>query len=120
ERVLRHGPSEPTLRAVDAIHDRIESPADKLLRSVEPWSSYFVLPVFAFANAGMVISPGMFEGQGQLIGAIVLGLVVGKPAGMLAAAAIAVRAGLAVKPAAYSWMQLAAAGVLAGIGFTMS
>ena len=38
--VLRHGPSEPALRALDAIHARIESPADKLLRSVEPWASY--------------------------------------------------------------------------------
>jgi Na+:H+ antiporter, NhaA family len=45
EAVMRHGPSEPTLRALDAIHDRIESPAHKLLRSMEPWSSYGVLPV---------------------------------------------------------------------------
>lgn len=120
EKVLRHGPSEPTLRAVDAIHDRIESPADKLLRSVEPWSSYFVLPVFAFANAGLALSTGMIEGRESLILAIVLGLVLGKPIGMLVAAAIAVRAGLAVKPDAYSWRQLAGAGALAGIGFTMS
>ena len=119
-RILRHGPSEPTLRAVDAIHDRIESPAAKLLRSVEPWSSYFVLPIFAFANAGLTVSTGMTEGREHLILAIVLGLVLGKPIGMLVAAAIAVRAGLAVKPDAYSWMQLAGAGALAGIGFTMS
>src|SRR5688500_4860401 len=118
--ILRHGPSEPTLRAVDAIHDRIESPAAKLLRSVEPWSSYFVLPIFAFANAGLTLAPGMTEGREHLIAAIVLGLVLGKPVGMLLAAAIAVRAGLAVKPDAYSWMQLAGAGALAGIGFTMS
>ncbi|HWM29495.1 MAG TPA: Na+/H+ antiporter NhaA [Woeseiaceae bacterium] len=120
ERVLRHGPSEPTLRALDAIHDRIESPADKLLRSVEPWSSYFVLPVFAFANAGLALSAGMVEGREPLVMAIVLGLVLGKPIGILVAAAIAVRAGFAVKPEAYSWMQLAGAGALAGIGFTMS
>jgi len=120
EKVLRHGPSEPTLRAVDAIHDRIESPAAKLLRSVEPWSSYVVLPVFAFANAGLAFSGGLIEGREGLVAAIVLGLVLGKPIGMLVAAAIAVRAGLAVKPDAYSWMQLAGAGALAGIGFTMS
>ena len=41
---MRHGPSEPALRALDAIHDRTESPTDKLLRSIEPWSSYVVLP----------------------------------------------------------------------------
>jgi NhaA family Na+:H+ antiporter len=120
ERVMRHGPSEPSLRALDAIHDRIESPADKLLRSVEPWSSYFVLPLFALANAGLVFSAGIFSENRPLVLAIVVGLVVGKPAGMLLFAAAAVRLKLAVKPAAYSWRQLAGAGALAGIGFTMS
>jgi Na+:H+ antiporter, NhaA family len=120
ERVLKHGPSEPALRALDAIHDRIESPADKLLRSVEPWSSYLILPIFALANAGLALSPGMLDGQGRVAAAVVLGLVLGKPLGMLAGAAIALRAGIATKPDAYSWPQLAGAAALAGIGFTMS
>ena len=116
----RTGPSEPALRTLDAIHDRIESPADKLLRAVEPWSSYVVLPVFALANAGVALSVSVVAEHGPLLLAIVAGLVVGKPAGILAAAAIAVLSGLAEKPEAYSWRQLAGAGVLAGIGFTMS
>jgi Na+:H+ antiporter, NhaA family len=120
ERVMHHGPSEPALRALDAIHDRIESPADKLLRSVEPWSSYFVLPLFALANAGLVLSLEVAAGRERVILAIVLGLVLGKPLGMLAAAAAAVRLGLATKAQAYGWRQLAGAGALAGIGFTMS
>lgn len=118
--VLRHGPSEPVLHAVDAIHDRIESPADKLLRGVEPWSSYVVLPLFALANAGLAFSFGLVDGHGALILAVTLGLVLGKPLGMLGAAMLAVRLGLAAKPEAYSWRQLAGAGTLAGIGFTMS
>ncbi len=118
--VLRHGPSEPALRALDAIHDRIESPADKLLRSVEPWASYAVLPVFALANAGVVISASAVVGQGGLMAAIVAGLVGGKLLGILAGAAIAVRSGLADKPDDYTWRQLAGAAALAGIGFTMS
>ena len=118
--VMRHGPSEPSLRALDAIHDRIESPADKLLRTVEPWSSYLVLPVFALANAGLVLSGSLLEGHGRLIAAIAFGLIVGKPAGMVLFSALAVRLKLATKPAAYSWRQLAGAGALAGIGFTMS
>lgn len=117
---MRHGPSEPALRALDAIHDRIESPADKLLRSTEPWSSYGVLPLFALANAGVVLSLGVFETHGSLMLAIILGLVIGKPVGIVLAAWLAVRFGIAVKPAAYSWRQLCGAGVLAGIGFTMS
>jgi len=118
--VLRHGPSEPALRALDVIHDRIESPANKLLRSVEPWSSYVVLPVFALANAGVVLSLDVIEGHARLMLAIVLGLVLGKPIGIFLAASLAVRLGIAVKPAEYTWRQLLGAGTLAGIGFTMS
>jgi Na+:H+ antiporter, NhaA family len=120
EAVMRHGPSEPALRALDAIHDRIESPADKLLRSVEPWSSYFVLPVFALANAGVILSLGVFETHGRLMLAVVLGLVIGKPVGIVLASGLAVLSGIALKPEAYSWRQLCGAGALAGIGFTMS
>ena len=117
---MRPGPSEPALRALDAIHARIDSPADKLLRSVEPWSSYVVLPIFALANAGVAWSPEAFRGKGRLMGAIVVGLVVGKSIGITAAAWLAVRSGIAAKPDAYSWRQLAGAGALGGIGFTMS
>jgi NhaA family Na+:H+ antiporter len=117
---LRHGLSRPALNALNLIHDRIESPASKVLHTAEPWSSYAVLPVFALANAGLVWSADVVGGHERLILAIVLGLVVGKPAGILLASWLAVRLGIAVKPEAYSWRQLAGAGALAGIGFTMS
>jgi len=120
EAVLRHGPSEPSLRSLDALHERIESPADKLLRNLEPWSSYFVLPLFALANAGVLLSTAVLDGRSRLVTAIALGLVVGKPVGIVAAAYLSVRLGLAEKPLSYSWRQLAGAGALAGIGFTMS
>lgn len=120
EEVLRHGPSAPALRALDAIHDRLESPANRLLRAIEPWSSYAVLPVFALANAGVALSMDVLAGREPLMLAIALGLVVGKPAGLLLGTALAAATGLAEKPAGYSWLQLAGAGALAGIGFTMS
>ncbi len=118
--VLRHGPSLPTLRAIDAIHDRLESPADRLLRQVAPRSSYAVLPVFALANAGVLMSSSVLTGHEPLMLAIVCGLVIGKPLGLVAACVLAVRLGWAVKPSEYSWRQLVGAGALAGIGFTMS
>ena len=120
EAVLRHGPSESALRALDAIHDRIESPANKLLRNLEPWSSYVVLPIFALANAGVLLSIEIVSGHGRLMWAIILGLVVGKPVGLITAAVASVKLGLAEKPSSYSWRQLCGAGGLAGIGFTMS
>jgi ABC-type Fe3+ transport system permease subunit len=60
------------------------------------------------------------RGLWQLMLAIALGLIVGKPVGFITACALAVRLGIAEKPQAYSWRQLAGAGAIAGIGFTMS
>jgi NhaA family Na+:H+ antiporter len=117
---FRQGPSAPTLQALDAIHDRLESPADRMLRSVAPRSSYLVLPLFALANAGVALHTDAIATHGMLGAAIIAGLVLGKPLGFIAAAALAVHFRLAHKPAAYSWRQLAGAGALAGIGFTMS
>ncbi len=117
---MSSGPTEEALRTLDAIHDRIESPADKLMRSVEPWSSYVVLPLFALANAGVVFSTDVFGEHGWLMMAISIGLVFGKPIGLVTAAWLAVKTGIAEKPEAYSWRQLVGAGTLGGIGFTMS
>jgi NhaA family Na+:H+ antiporter len=118
--VLRYGPSEPSLEALDAIHDRLESPADRMLRHVAPRSSFLVLPVFALANAGVVVDTDVFSGHLPLIMGTAAALVVGKPLGFIAATAAAVWLGIAAKPDNYSWRQLAGAGALAGIGFTMS
>ena len=120
EAVLRHGPSEPAVQALNVIFDRIESPADKLLRTLEPWSSYFVLPIFALANAGVLLSIDVISGHGALMSAVILGLVIGKPVGIAAAAFAAVKLGFADKPEEYNWRQLFGVGCLAGIGFTMS
>ena len=113
-------PRRRRLAALDAIHDRLESPADRTLRAIEPWSSYVVLPIFALCNAGVVLTAGVIAGHETLLAAIALGLVVGKPVGFVLLPLLAVWAGIAVKPAAYSWRQLLGAGALAGIGFTMS
>jgi Na+:H+ antiporter, NhaA family len=120
DEVLRHGPSLPALRSLDAIHERLESPADRLLRNIAPRSSYVVLPVFALANAGVVLDFGVLEGREPLFLGIAAGLVLGKPLGMTLFCLAAVWLKLAVKPAEYSWRQLAGAGALSGMGFTMS
>jgi Na+/H+ antiporter NhaA len=117
---FRLGPSAPALQALDAIHDRLESPADRMLRTVAPRSSYLVLPIFALANAGVAVSTDVFSQHGLLVLAIMAGLAIGKPLGFILVSALAVRLRLAQKPDAYSWRQLAGAGALAGIGFTMS
>lgn len=118
--VLRHGPSTPALRALDAIHDRLESPADRLLRHAGARSSYVVLPLFALANAGVLMATDVLAGREPLMLAIMAGLVIGKPLGIALLCVVAVNLRIAVKPSEYSWEQLVGAGALAGIGFTMS
>jgi NhaA family Na+:H+ antiporter len=118
--VLRHRLSKSALRALDGIYNRLESPSDRLLRRIEPWSGYVVLPIFALANAGVALSALDLAEHAQLVSAILLGLVAGKPIGMLSLSVLAVRLGLAYKPEGYSWVQVAGAGALSGIGFTMS
>lgn len=114
------GPSEFAMRALDEIHDRLESPADRVLRHIAPQSTFIVLPIFALANAGVELGTATFAGREFLGLAIAAGLVIGKPLGFVLLAALAVWAGLAAKPRAYQWRQLVGAGSLAGIGFTMS
>jgi NhaA family Na+:H+ antiporter len=117
---LKSGPSDSALSALDAIHDRIESPASKFLRGIEPWSSYFVLPLFALGNAGLAWSSEVLRGRGALVAAIVVALVVGKLAGIFTGAWLAVRFGIGSKPSSYNWRHVAGTGALGGIGFTMS
>ncbi len=118
--LMRDSPSPQALRILDTIHDHLESPAAKLLRIVEPWSSYLILPIFALANAGVVLSYTFQKDDLQFMLAIFLGLVIGKPVGIFLCSWLATRTGLAVKPAEYTWHHLLGAGVLAGMGFTMS
>jgi NhaA family Na+:H+ antiporter len=94
---------------------------EELEESLHPWIALGVLPLFAFANAGVSLqglSPGLVLEPLPL--GIALGLFIGKPLGILGAVAIAVVAGLAPRPEGASWAQLAGVGALGGIGFTMS
>ncbi|MCW5713362.1 MAG: Na+/H+ antiporter NhaA [Bauldia sp.] len=118
--VLRQGPSDGAMRALNTIYDRLESPADRLLRVAAARSSYVVLPIFALANGGVLIATDVFAGHTGLMLAIFAGLFIGKPAGFFLLAWLAVRLKLADPPHGYNWRQLLGAGSLAGIGFTMS
>jgi NhaA family Na+:H+ antiporter len=88
---------------------------------LHPWVSFLIIPVFAFANAGVVITADSLGGDSLpvLLG-IVLGLTLGKPIGITGACWLAVRAGMAELPQGVSWRHMLSTGVLAGIGFTMS
>lgn len=99
-----------------------EAPLDGLERALHPWASMLVAPAFALANSGIDLSPG-FLGDvagSQVSLGVVIGLLAGKPLGIVGAALLAVRLGLAAPPAGATWRALAAVGMLGGIGFTVS
>jgi NhaA family Na+:H+ antiporter len=91
---------------------------ERLEAALHPWVSFVIMPLFAFANAGVPIEAGAFTDSVAI--AVVVGLCVGKPVGIVLISWLAVRTGLAKLPEGVSWGILAAGGVLAGIGFTMS
>ncbi len=95
--------------------------ANDLMESLHPWVTFLVLPLFAFANAGVALSGVTIDTltEGVPLG-IALGLFLGKPIGVLLFSAVMVFSGLASLPQGCRWGHMLGAGCLAGIGFTMS
>ncbi|WP_268935048.1 Na+/H+ antiporter NhaA [Spartinivicinus ruber] len=85
---------------------------------LHPWVGFVIMPLFAFANAGILINFTDFGNSITL--AVFLGFTLGKPIGVLIFSWIVVFTGIASRPANLSWLLLLAGGFLAGIGFTMA
>jgi NhaA family Na+:H+ antiporter len=97
------------------------APLRRLEHRLHPWIAYLVLPLFGFANAGLVFSAAALQGAlGSVPVGAALGLFLGKPIGVFGAAYAAVRLKLAERPERASWPQVFAVAMLCGIGFTMS
>jgi len=120
----KQGRSPDTEAAIGALRDtagRLESPLASLEHALNPYVSFFVVPLFAFANAGVVLrgaSPALLFEPAAL--GVIAGLVVGKPIGIIGTTLLAVRLKLTSLPAGVSRRHLVGAGLLGGIGFTMS
>jgi NhaA family Na+:H+ antiporter len=97
-------------------------PAVRIERLLHPWVAFAVMPLFALANAGVRLDGLDLAAptSTMLAGGIVLGLVVGKPVGIFAAAALAVRLGWCALPRGIGWSGVLVVGCLGGIGFTMA
>ena len=98
-----------------------DSPLHMLERGLQPYVAFLIVPVFAFANAGLSFS-GMTWGAlaSPLTLGVALGLLLGKFAGVMAAVWVMVRTGMADLPQGAGWLHMAGLALLAGIGFTMS
>ena len=98
-----------------------ESPLKHLIHELHPWVAFGILPLFAFMNAGVIFAdfnPSRLMNAVPL--GIALGLVLGKPLGVITFTWLAIRLRWATLPDAVDWKQLVAVAFLCGIGFTMS
>jgi NhaA family Na+:H+ antiporter len=95
---------------------------DRVEHRLQPWVSFAIVPIFALANAGLVISGSDLRTAltSEVAAGITIGLVVGKPLGILVASWVAVRIRVADLPEGIGWRHVLGAGILGGIGFTVS
>ncbi|HEX4734404.1 MAG TPA: Na+/H+ antiporter NhaA [Thermoleophilaceae bacterium] len=98
------------------------SPNDRLARRFHPWSSYVIVPLFALANAGVVINSDLLSRavSSPITWGIIIGYVVGKPLGIFGGTWLAERASRGYARSPVGWGALAGSGTAAGIGFTVS
>lgn len=112
---------QAAVHALEDICEKVQPPLHRLEVLLHPWVTFLIMPLFALANAGVALGGDfMRQFSNPITMGIVLGLVLGKPAGILAVSWLAVRSGLATLPTEVSWRHIHGAGWLAGIGFTMS
>jgi Na+:H+ antiporter, NhaA family len=114
-------------KAHHAIHlleqkcEMIESPLHRIEHALQPWVSFMIMPIFAFANAGVPIfgKVGAAMTHPVTLG-VLFGLLFGKPLGITLFARLAAKTGLGSRPASVTWGEIFGASWLCGIGFTMS
>lgn len=119
--VVLSAPQIHTLKSIESAADKMISPLQDLEDNLHGLINYFIIPLFAFANAGIDLSQmalsSVFSGVTL---AVILGLVVGKFVGVFSFSWIAVRLGAVTLPEGASWKAFASVCVVCGIGFTVS
>ena len=110
-----------TLKSIESAADKMISPLQDLEDSLHGMINYFIVPLFAFANAGIDLSQmsvgSLFSGVGL---AVMLGLIAGKFLGVFSFSWLAVRLGFVTLPHGSTWKAFASVCVVCGIGFTVS
>jgi Na+/H+ antiporter NhaA len=121
-RLFREEPTPEYARSASRTMAGAISPNERLQHLFHPWTSYVVVPLFALANAGVAFEAGVVRNavSEPLVLGIVVGLVVGKPLGILGATWLVSRPWFLGLPRIVPWPQLVGGATVAGIGFTVS
>ena len=110
-----------SLRRVDVTRREAMSPAESLIETLHPWVAFGIMPVFALANAGVSLAGAPLDATSWRVAlGVGIGLVVGKPVGVLLATWLTLKLGLGTLPRGLTVRHVIVLGVVAGIGFTMA
>ncbi len=101
-------------------YDNVQNPLVKLEHRLHNFSAFFIMPLFAFSNAGVVIDFSVVSEYLPVVLGVIAGLVLGKPIGIIGFTYLLSRMGWISKPDNLLWREIVAVGFLGGIGFTMS
>ena len=117
--------SQPSLLELKDLKSMVgdtQSILKRLISFYHPYVSYIIMPLFAFANAGIFVKDVELNNwiQSPVSLGVILGLCVGKPIGIALFSYLACLTKISQKPSTISWSQIISVGCLAGIGFTMS
>lgn len=109
------------VRALEQSCEQVETPLQRLERTLHPWAAFGIVPLFALANAGVSLGSESLRALTHPVGlGVLLGLVVGKPLGITVFAWLVVTCRLAALPTGVTWWHIYGVGWVAGIGFTVS
>jgi NhaA family Na+:H+ antiporter len=101
-------------------YDKVQNPLVRLEHNLHGFSAFFIMPLFAFSNAGVIIDFSGISANLMIVLGVVCGLIIGKPLGIFAFTYLATKLKITKKPDNLSWNEIFAVGFLGGIGFTMS
>lgn len=119
--VLRNPRLQEAVHHLELACVQVTPPLQRLEHALKPWVAFAIMPIFALSNAGVTFGGDLGAALGSTLSiGVILGLVLGKPIGIVGASWLSVKLGWAELPRETSWMHLAGAGALGGIGFTMA
>ncbi len=111
---------QDAVQNIGVAYEQIQNPLLRLEHALHPISAFFIMPVFALANAGVALGGGEINLVQPVALGVMAGLLIGKPLGIIGLTWLVSKLGWIAKPASCQWQHIIGAGLLGGVGFTMS
>jgi NhaA family Na+:H+ antiporter len=113
---------QSAVEAIERASERVQSPLQRLEHILHPWVAFLILPLFALSNAGVSLlgEQAQIDWGSRVLWGVALGLLLGKPVGILLASWLTVQLGFSRLPSGVGWVHILGVGFLGGIGFTMA